>query len=151
MNQHCPWPCLCSDNLLTLHEKLQKEIEDIEAQAQELSDSILLLTSSKDTEPKVAEHIATLENRIKLLKSKQAELHEHQNSINSISRIINWPVIFSVSDLETALSYLEARISNIYEKIINDRIHEKNLETVRLHIRNIKERKKVEKPKNWNT
>jgi len=104
-----------------------------------------------DTEPKVAEHIATLENRIKLLKSKQAELHEHQNSINSISRIINWPVISSASDLETALSYLEARISNIYEKIINDRIHEKNLETVRLHITNIKERKKVEKHKNRNT
>jgi uncharacterized protein YggE len=52
-----------------------------------------------------------------------------------------------VSDLETALSYLEARISNIYEKIINDRIHEKNLETVRLHIQNIKERKEVEEPK----
>jgi hypothetical protein len=37
------------------------------------------------------------------------------------------------------------------QKIINDRIQEKNLETVRLHIRNIKERKIVEKPKDWNT
>jgi chromosome segregation ATPase len=151
MNQHCPWPCLCSDNLLALHDNLQKEIKDIETQAQELSDSIHLLTFSEDTKPKVSEHIVTLQNRINLLKTKQAELLEHQNSINSIARIINWPVIFSVSDLETALSYLEARISNVYDKIINDRIQEKDLEMVRLHIRNIKERKIVENPKDWNT
>jgi hypothetical protein len=65
MNQHCPWPCLCSNNLLTLHENLQKEIKEIDTQAQELSDSIHLLSFTEETKPKVAEHIVTFQKRIK--------------------------------------------------------------------------------------
>ncbi len=54
-------------------------------------------------------------------------------------------------ELDTALSYLETRISQVYDKIIYSQIKEKDLHSVRLHIQNIKAGRIVESPKEANS